>query len=29
VQIDAIRADLIDAVDRAVQPAYASVWIKS
>ena len=28
VEIDAIRADLLDAVNRAVQPAQASVWIK-
>jgi len=28
VEIDAIRADLLDAVNRAVQPAHASVWIK-
>ncbi len=29
VEIDAIRADLLDAVNRAVQPTHASVWIKS
>jgi len=28
VEIDAIRADLLDAVTRAVQPTHASVWIK-
>jgi len=28
VEIDAIRADLLDAVNRAVQPAQASIWIK-
>jgi hypothetical protein len=28
VEIDAIRADLLDAVNRAVQPTQASVWIK-
>ena len=28
VEIDAIRADLLDAVNRAVQPAHASLWIK-
>jgi hypothetical protein len=28
VELDAIRADLLDAVNRAVQPAHASVWIK-
>jgi hypothetical protein len=28
VEIDAIRADLLDAVSRAVQPSHASVWIK-
>ena len=28
VEIEAIRADLLDAVDRAVQPTQASVWIK-
>ena len=28
VEIDAIRADLLDAVNRAVQPAHASIWIK-
>ena len=28
VEIDAIRADLLDAVNRAVQPSHASVWIK-
>jgi len=28
VEIDAIRADLLDAVERAVQPTHASVWIK-
>jgi hypothetical protein len=29
VEIDAIRADLLDAVNRAVEPTHASVWIKS
>jgi hypothetical protein len=29
VEIDVIRADLLDAVNRAVQPTHASVWIKS
>ncbi len=28
VEIDAVRADLLDAVNRAVQPTYASLWIK-
>jgi hypothetical protein len=28
VEIDAIRADLLDAVNRAVQPTQASIWIK-
>jgi small basic protein len=28
VEIDAIRADLLDAVTRAVEPTHASVWIK-
>jgi len=28
VEIDAIRTDLLDAVNRAVQPTQASVWIK-
>jgi hypothetical protein len=28
VEIDAIRADLLDAVNRAVEPSHASVWIK-
>jgi len=28
VEVDAIRADLLDVVDRAVQPTHASVWIK-
>jgi hypothetical protein len=28
VEIDAIRADLLHAVNRAVQPTHASVWIK-
>ena len=28
VEIDAIRADLLDVVNRAVQPTHASVWIK-
>ena len=28
VEIDGIRADLLDAVDRAVQPRHASVWIR-
>ena len=28
VEIEAIRSDLLDAVNRAVQPAHASVWIK-
>jgi hypothetical protein len=28
VEIDAIRADLLDVVTRAVQPTHASVWIK-
>ena len=27
VEIDAIRADLLDAVNHAVQPSHASVWI--
>ncbi|MGH2851479.1 MAG: hypothetical protein ACRDLP_12765 [Solirubrobacteraceae bacterium] len=29
VEIDAIRADLLDAVNRAVEPSHASVWIRS
>jgi hypothetical protein len=28
VEIDAIRADLLDAVNHAVQPTHASVWMK-
>ena len=28
VEIDAIRADLLDAVKRAVEPTHASIWIK-
>jgi hypothetical protein len=28
VEIDAVRQDLLDAVNRAVQPTHASVWIK-
>jgi hypothetical protein len=28
VEIDAIRTDLLDAVNRAVEPTHASVWIK-
>jgi hypothetical protein len=28
VEIDAIRSDLLDAVNRAVQPTHASIWIK-
>ena len=28
VEIDAIRADLLDVVNRAVQPTHASVWIR-
>ena len=28
VEIDAIRADLLDAVNHAVEPIHASVWIK-
>ena len=28
VEIDAIRADLLEVVTRAVQPAHASLWIK-
>jgi hypothetical protein len=28
VEIDAIRTDLLDAVNRAVQPSQASIWIK-
>ena len=28
VEIDAIRFDLLDAVNRAVEPTHASVWIK-
>ena len=27
-EIDVIRADLLDAVNRAVEPTHASVWIK-
>jgi len=29
VEIDAIRADLLDAVNRAVEPTHASVGIKT
>jgi hypothetical protein len=29
VEIDAIRADLLHAVNRAVEPTHASVWIKT
>jgi hypothetical protein len=28
VEIDAIRSDLLDAVNRAIQPTHASIWIK-
>jgi len=28
VEIDTIRTDLLDAVNRAVQPSHASIWIK-
>ena len=28
VELDAIRADLLDAVNRAVQPTHTSVWIR-
>ena len=28
VELDAIRTDLLDAVNRAVQPTHASLWIK-
>jgi hypothetical protein len=28
VELDAIRADLLDTVHRAVQPTHASIWIK-
>jgi hypothetical protein len=28
VEIEAIRADLLDAVNRAVEPTHATVWIK-
>src|SRR6185437_1353885 len=28
VEIDAIRTDLLDAVNRAVEPAHASIWIR-
>ena len=28
VEIDAIRADLLDAVNRALEPTHATVWIK-
>jgi len=28
VEVDSIRADLLDAVNRAVQPSHASIWIK-
>jgi hypothetical protein len=28
VEIDAIRTDLLDAVNRAVEPSHASVWIR-
>jgi hypothetical protein len=28
VEIDTIRADLLDAVNRAVEPTHASVWIR-
>ena len=29
VELDAIRVDLLEAVNRAVEPSHASVWIKS
>jgi hypothetical protein len=29
VEIDAIRDDLLDAVNRAVEPTHASIWIKT
>jgi hypothetical protein len=28
VEIEAIRADLLDVVQRAVQPSHASIWIR-
>ncbi|TMC36378.1 MAG: hypothetical protein E6J24_02595 [Chloroflexi bacterium] len=28
VDLDAVRADLVDAVQRTVQPAHASVWLR-
>ena len=28
VELEAIRADLVDAANRAVEPLHASVWIK-
>ena len=28
VELDTVRADLLDAVKRAVQPTHASLWIK-
>ena len=28
VEIDAIRAELLEVVDRAVQPTHSSVWIR-
>jgi len=28
VEIDAIRTDLLDAVNQMVQPGHASVWIR-
>jgi branched-subunit amino acid ABC-type transport system permease component len=29
VDLDAVRADLIEAVQRSVQPAHASVWLRA
>jgi hypothetical protein len=29
VDLDAVRSDLIDAVQRTVQPAHASVWLRA
>ena len=29
VDLDAVRSDLIDAVQHTVQPAHASVWLRA
>jgi hypothetical protein len=29
VDLDSVRAELVDAVQRTVQPAHASIWLRS